>query len=319
MRRLALVLALMALVPATVPAGGGPPPPPDRGTLVLALLNPERIAVVDVATGQTAEQRLPGGTLCRSRLHVVGDRIVYLQPGTPYGRVMSIDLALRERPRLVGRADVMVPSADPRRLWLGVRTDRGRLRMREAWVASRFAPRARHTAPAAPLLGAVPDGLVLGGRRSTFVYDPQTGRRLRGTPGAFVIATRGSRIATCGGACTTLLLADGREGRLVHAPDGAHFIATDGSFSADGALAAVPIGPWTRPRLALVDAAAATSRAVPELRLGAYMATGWSPSARLLYAAGPGGRILSYAPGDPRPEPVGLRLASPVMQLLVAE
>jgi hypothetical protein len=319
MRRSILALAVLAaLLPATV-LGGGPPSPAPARYLVLALANPERIAVLDLATGRVAERRLAGGTLCRSRLHLVGERIVYMSPGRRSGRVMSVDVALRERPRFLAHADVMTPSATPGRLWLGVRTDRGRLRIRQLWVASRFNFRARHTAPLAPLLGAVSEGLVLGGRRSTFVFDPQSGRRLRGTPGAFLIATHGSQIASCGGACTTLLLADGRRGRLVHAPEGLPFIATNGSFSADGRLLAVPIGPWSRPRAALVDVSAGTSQAVPGLRLGAYAAAAWSPTEQMLYAAGPRGRISSYAPGDAKPRAVGPRFEDPVMQLLVAE
>jgi hypothetical protein len=322
--RLVLVLAVAALATLALStpalAGGNPPPvaTPDGRYLVVALLNPERIVTVDLATGLAAERRLAGGTLCRSALHVVGDRIVFLSPGAPYGHVMSVDLALRERPREIARADVMAPSTVPGRAWLGVRTDRGRLRVRQLWVASRFSFRARHTAPAAPLLGAVPEGLVLGGRRSVYVFDPQHGRRLRGTPGALLIATHGSQIVSCGDRCATLLVADGSGGRLIHAPDGAQFLGGRGSFSADGGLVAVPLGPWPSPRVALVDVAAGASSVVPELRLGTYLATAWSQSRRLLYAVEHGGRVVTYAPGDVRPQPTELHFDDTVMQLLLA-
>lgn len=318
-RRSVLLLVSLALALATPIAASTPTPAsPSARYLVLALLEPERIAVVNLATGQVAERPLPGGTLCRSLLHVTGDRVVYLRPGRPLAHVMAVDLALRERPRSIGRTDVMVPSTERGRLWLGIRTKRDRLRVREVWVPSRNAARPRHTVPNEPLLGAVPDGLVLGGQRSIAIWDPRTGRFVRATPGPFLIATHGARIASCGGSCTTLLVAGGGRGRTIHSPSGTRFLPTAGSFSPDGRLVALPIRSRPHPRLALVDVEEGTSRIVPGVRLGPRGALAWAPAGRELYMSDLRGRILRYRPGAARPEPVGLRFEDPIVQLLVA-
>jgi hypothetical protein len=204
------------------------------------------------------------------------------------------------------------------RLWLGLRTDRDRLRVRFHHLASGFARRAPHTAPLRLLLGAVPGGLVLGDERSTFVWDARTGRRSRTTPGAFVLATHGSQIMSCGGRCRSLLIADGQRGRVLHAPRGARFIASNASFSTGGALAAVPVGSHERARVAIIDVASATSRLVPHLRLGGSVPFAWAPAGETLYAALPGGRIVAYDAGSDAPRPVGLRFSDPILQLLVA-
>ncbi len=290
--------------------------PHDR--VVLALLKPERIASVDVRTGAVAQLRVPGGTLCRGPLRVVDGRILYLAPGRHGSQLMSVDLALRERPHRLARTDVLVPSPVPGHVWIASRTPggHGHLLMQDLTVRSGAIARARRKAPSLPIVGAVSEGLVLQGRSGTFVWDPRTGRRTRGTPGPWLLGTHGSLLASCGGRCGTLLLADGTRGRLVHAPAAARFLPTGAAFSPDGSTLAAPLGPTRAPRLGLVDIARGARWVVPGVRLGMYAALAWSPGGTL-YAAGPRGQVRTVTPSGAT-RSVGPRFAVPVMQLLAA-
>jgi hypothetical protein len=132
-----LVLALAA--PAGIdegprPLGTARERGPD-GVLVIAALSPERMLVADPGTGRTRERELPGGTLCHGPLLAIGDRVVYL--GSRGGRAVALSAPLGRlgRARSLGPAQLIVPSADTGRLWLGRWTDAdhlaGRLMLRE--------------------------------------------------------------------------------------------------------------------------------------------------------------------------------------------
>jgi hypothetical protein len=289
--------------------------------LVLALLNPERFAVVDLRTGHVAQRRLPGGTLCYSQLLVVGDRIVFMGTGARARWAMSLPLSLGEAPRRIARADVLAPSATPGRLWVGtVRTRRDGFRsLREVTLDGQTTAVVQHVSPGTTLLGAVHDGLVFRRRRSLVVFDPATGRWSRTTPGAFVVAVGQQRLASCGANCPDLLVTDGQRGLVIHAPHASSFVPADGAFSPDGELIAVALTPWSRPRLALVDVARRESAVVPDVRLGQRAPLAWAPSGRELYFAAPRGRIFSFRPEATRAEPVGVRFGDPIMRLLVTD
>src|SRR5215212_8722833 len=254
-RRLALALAVAAALALAGATGGAAPHAPQTQStaaapvedrLVLALLEPERIASVDPGTGALATLQLPGGTLCHSPLFMVDGRILYVTPGRHGGRVMSIDLALRERPHWLANGDVLVPSAVPGHVWLGTRAPgpHGHWLVQDLNVhRGTFARPSPHRVPARPIVGAVLEGLVLQGRHGTFVWSPSTGRRTRATPGAWVLATGGSLIVSCGGRCRTLRLADGRRGRLVHAPAGSSFLPAGAALSPTGDRLAVALSP----------------------------------------------------------------------------
>ncbi|HMJ02065.1 MAG TPA: hypothetical protein VK506_03935 [Conexibacter sp.] len=256
LRRTALAGAVLAtvLLASAFALGDRPAPTapdttataaPTTRQVVLALLAPERIAVLDLDTGAVVQQRLPGGTLCRSPLLVVDGRIVFVAPGRHGGRVMAVDASLRRRPHQLATADVVVPSATPGRVWLGARApgSHGDWLVRELTIADAVSTRPPRTAPPLPILGVVSDGLVLGGHRSVLVWDPRTGRRSRATPGPYLLAVRGEQVASCGGRCSSALIADGARGRVVHAPHGARFVPSPGAFSADGARLAVALKP----------------------------------------------------------------------------
>jgi hypothetical protein len=132
-----LVLALAA--PAGIdegprPLGTARESGPD-GVLVIAALSPERVLVADPGTGRRRERELPGGTLCHGPLLAIGDRVVYV--GSRGGRAVALSAPLGRlgRARSLGPAQLIVPSADTGRLWLGRWTDAdhiaGRLMLRE--------------------------------------------------------------------------------------------------------------------------------------------------------------------------------------------
>jgi hypothetical protein len=285
---------------------------------VFALLEPERIATVDTGSGEAAELHLPGGTLCRSPLLVVDGRILFVQPGRHGGRVMSVDLTLHERPRWIATADVMVASAEPGHVWLasrGVGPD-GHWLVQDLNVADGTIEQRPRRAPSLRIVGAVSDGLILQGRDSLFVWDPRTGRRSRPTPGPYLLAAQGASVASCGGRCSALLLADGRHGRVVHAPPRTRFVPAHAAFAPAEDQLAVPVAAGRRWQLALVRVATGTSQILSS-RLGTYGAFAWSPSGTRLYVTDPrDSRVRAFAV-DGRPlGAVGPRFPAPVMQLI---
>ena len=326
-RRLALPLAVLGAL-ALAGAAGEPAPQtlpaaaatPVEDRLVLALLRPERIASVDLSSGEATTLRLPGGTLCRSQLLAIDGRIVYLAPGRHGSRVMSIDLALRERPHWLARADAVVPSSVPGHVWIASRAPgpHGHWLVQDLAVRGGAISRPPRRAPSLPIIGAVTEGLVLQGRHETFVWDPRTGRRSRPTPGAWLLATQGSLLASCGGHCRTLLLADGRRGRVVHAPEGGSFLPTGAALSPAGDLLAVPLAPWRRPRVALVETATGRRRILAGARIRLPAALAFSPDGERLYAAEPSGRVHAFTAGGHAAGTVGPRFAAPIVQLLAA-
>jgi hypothetical protein len=297
LHRLVLPLAaLAALALAAVvglPDAGGTPDTrpslaatPSQDRLVLALLEPERIASIDLRSGKVATLQLMSGTLCRSGLLTIDGRIVYLAPGRRGSRVMSVDIALRERPHWLANADVIVPSPVPGHAWIASRAPgrHGHWLVQDLTVRGGAIARPPRRAPSLPIVGAVSEGLVLQGRHSRFVWDPRTGRRSRGAPGRWVLAAQGRLIASCGDRCSDLLLADGRRGRIVHAPPGRRFLPANAALSPSGELLAVPLLPARRPRFALVDTATGALRLLAGASLGKRAAIAFSPGGDRLYA-----------------------------------
>jgi len=295
-------------------------PAQQQDRLVLALLEPERIASVDLDDGAVATLQLTAGTLCRSQLFVVDGRIVFMAPGRHGGRVMSVDLALRERPHWLATADVVVPSPVPGHVWIASRAPgpHGHWLVQDLVVRGGTIARPPRRAPSLPIAGAVSDGLVLQGRHGRFVWDPRTGRRSRGAPGRWVLAAQGRLIASCGDRCTNLLLADGTRGRVVHAPPGRRFLPVGAALTPAGDLLAAPLLPYRRPRLALVDTATGTWRLLDGAGLGQRAAFAFSPDGTRLFAVDRFDRVRAFAT-DGRPlGVVSPRFAAPVVQLLAA-
>lgn len=331
LHRLALLLAALAALVFVAAAGSSDTrrapraaaaaatAGPSHDRLVFALLEPERIVSVDLRTGATTTLQLTAGTLCRGRLLVVDGRIVYLDPGLHGSRVMSVDLALRERPHWLANADAVLPSPVPGDVWIATRAPRlhGHWLVQRLTVRGGAIARPPRRAPSRPIVGAMSEGLVLQGGRGTFVWDPGTGRRGRGTPGAWVLAAHGSLIASCGGRCRTLLLADGHGGRVVHAPPGARFLPAGAALSPTGDLLALTLAPARAPRLALVDTATGARRLLPGAALGQRPAVAFSPDGARLYVVDRLDRVRVFA-RDGTLGAVLPRVGAPVVQLLAA-
>jgi hypothetical protein len=150
--------------------------PEDR--LVLGLHPPERLVVLDVATGAVKQRRLPGGTLCRGPLMSYGGR----------------PLAARDD-------ELYLRSARFGAFWaLRVRLGSSRaLAVREITGAGHTLFRAPRRPPPGYPTGAVPAGIVFerGGRRR--IWNPRTGA-LRSARGDRLVAAseRGGRFSPDG-------------------------------------------------------------------------------------------------------------------------
>jgi hypothetical protein len=293
-------------------------------TLVLGLLHHDRIDTVKLPAGTIAEQYIGEGTLALSPLFVVGDRVIYIDGIEHEPRAVSVATSLRySSQRTLGDADVVMPSVNPGRLWLGSvwlgrRHHRGLRTLREVALDGRTTFTARHTTPGQRLVGVADDGLIFAQRDRLVVWDPHTERTSRTFGGRHLAGTHGALIATCHGRCFALRLDDRRSVRIARAPGRTHFLRVPGAFSPDGGLLAVPVAPRRFPRIALVDTARGTSTLVPGARLGRHAALAWAPGERRLLFAGVRGRIFTYVPGSRRPQQLDLPFDKPIAQLLVA-
>ena len=312
MRTLALTglaaAAALALLAAPSGAGDGDLP---AGRLVLGLHPPERIAVVDVRSGQMVVRRVPGGTLCHGPLLVSGGRLVLSRAAGHRPAVDSLDLGLGHRRRL-GTATHYLASATPGRLWLatmryGSHPSLGAIR--EVTAAGRTTFVSGHRAPALNLVGALDDGLLFEERERLLVWSPRSGRVVRRMPGASVLSARGGRVAWCRGRCAQVHLA-GREGDRVRSLPAPGFT---GAFSPDGALLAVALA---NGRLALLDVLSGSVREVPGVRLaGGSGALAWAPDGDWLFFSAPRGRLMAYRPSSEQLEVLPARPPGHVLEL----
>jgi hypothetical protein len=327
----AIALALLAIL-----TGGSAAAPP-TSHLVVGLSKHDSAAVVSIPGGRIAERGLGEGTLDRSPLLVVGGRLIYVDGIEHEPQAVSLALSLAGETRTIGPADVVMPSATPGRLWLGVRRNPNPQpslsSLREVTLDGRTTLAVRHETPGDRLVGAVDDGLVFARAHRLVVWDPRTGRQVRAFSGRHLVATHGARLAMCRGRCFGLLLAGRRRSMVVRAPAGrrflhgrlagftpvAHFLRMRGAFSPDGSLLAVPVEPRGRPRIALLDTRRGTARFVPRARLQGYAAPlAWSPSGDRLYYASANGRVFTYVPGTRRAQQLDLPFQGPIAQLIVA-
>lgn len=269
------------------PSAGAP-----SGRLVVGLHPPERVAVVDVATGHRIVRRVPGGTLCHGPLLVRGGRLIRAGARD----MLSVGLGLEGRAKTLGRANQVLPSVAPGRLWLatlswrpGGVSIRG---IREVTAAGRTIFVARHRAPGMSLVGALADGLLFEGDERLLVWDPHTGRVTRSISGSFVVATHDSTVARCTGGCSRLHLTEPGGERVVDLPAPQ---AYEGEFSPDGSLLAMRVRGG---RIAIVDVEEGTASLAPAVRASRHGALAWAPDGGWLYFAAPGGAIAAYRPED---------------------
>jgi hypothetical protein len=109
-------LLVLILVAAGVAPAAAEGPASDRGfdgRLVMGVIGRdasgtvvrEHAVVADPRTGEVRVRRLPGGTLCYSRVAAVGDRVVFAGQRGRRTVALSLPLTLNGRPRiLAGRA-----------------------------------------------------------------------------------------------------------------------------------------------------------------------------------------------------------------------
>ena len=261
---------------------------------MLGLHPPERVAVVDVATGAVEQRRLPGGTLCHGPLMASGVRALLPKPGEQYLHSARAGAfwALRVRPGHV-RASVV----------------------REISGAGRTLFRARRRPPAGYPSGAVAGGIVFESRGRGADLGPAQRRappRRRGVAGGLLRARQ--RLVR------RPLPAAAHPRRRPRAGRGAA-AARPSCPAAAGSLPTAPGSPWRSPAPA-PGSRSWTSAAVPSscspCRPSARGVVAWSPSGDWLYAAAQGGRVAAYSPGDAAVVTVPVRLRGEVIDLAVA-
>lgn len=257
-----LPLVSMALAPA-------PGLPNDR--LVLGLHPPERVAVLDVATGAVKQRRLPGGTLCHGPLMTSGARW------------------------LTARDDELYLRSARRGAFWALRVRLGYARavaIREITGAGRTLFRTRRRPPAGYPSGGVPGGIVFEHRGRHRIWNPRTGA-LRPAGGEWLVSAFEHGSAWCDGRCRRIRIRAGGRSTAT-APEGSAFVPESGRFSPDASLLAVALsGP--RAGIAVVSTGSGSLELLPE-PAGERGAMAWSPSGDWLYAAGPGSRIVAYSP-----------------------
>ena len=290
-----------------------------QGRLVLGLHPPERVAVLDVASGALVERRLPGGTLCHGPLMVSGDEVFFLGSRRGRAALMSFDLALKRRPRVVSLSRRQyIPSAREGAFWTLARSGA----VREETPDGRVLFRSRRRPPAGYPMGATAAGIVLEHRGSTRIWNPRSGS-VRAAPGSWLIAASADRSAWCGQRCRRLRLV-GQDGSRAaqQLPRGWALSPGTGSLSPDGSLLAVSAYREQRPnptRIAIVRIGDGALKLLPAPLPAAQGELAWSRSGEWLYVATSDRRIAAYRPQDQRLVTLPVRLADEPIELSAAD
>ncbi len=298
-----------------------------RGHLVLGLHPPERVAVLDVATGAIKERRLPGGTLCHGPLMSGAGEVLFLGSDRARMALMSLDLSMDRRPRVIDRgAQQVLPATRRGSLWVIRFSYKGpvpRLSgVREVAADGSVLFGTRRRPPLGYPRGATADGIVFEHRGHGRIWNPRTGA-VRRAPGSRLVAASADRTAWCGERCRRLRLEGPRpilsSQRL---PRAWSFNPSGGALSPDGSLLAVAAARERRPfstRIALVRTA---DGAVELLAAPAPASRGklaWSRSGEWLYVAAENRRIAAYRPRDRRLVTLPVRLDDEVIELSAAD
>jgi hypothetical protein len=205
-------------------------------------------------------------------MQVTGGHVVFAGYRKEDTVVFSIPVGLGEPARELGTAHQFVRSATEGRVWLaGTNCHRSRMTgVREVTVDGRVTVSSSRRVPSAWVVGATERGLVLMRRRTTFVWDPVSGRRFRGpksTPG---------------------------------------FDRSARSFP-EGRLLAKPTKVNRRWHLELVDSRTGKSTPIPGSASGRFYPTAhWSPSSGWLFFYTRDG-FKAYRPGTERAIPLHVK------------
>ena len=232
-----------------------------------------------------------------------------------YG-VHLIDPANPAATTLLSPAWMFIPSAEPDRVWLGIRDPDSPDTVRALSAVREVAITGEITLPdVAPPNGwwpiaAVLDGLLFQTDDSLLLWDPTTGEDLRTLPGPFPVATWGNRIASCTSPCDQIQLTDldADTETAIEAPEGVEwFDGYGGAFSPDGRYLAVVaagstgesgVGLWTQVMAVIIDVASGNAAVVEGTRQTGwdYPHVAWTEDSEwLLFANGPA--LLAYQPG----------------------
>ena len=308
--------------PATIEARPGDEARESRpdGVLVIAALSPERVLVADPLTGGTRERELPGGTLCHGPLVALGDRVVYA--GSRGGRAVALSapLAHLEHVRSLGPAQLIVPSTNAGRLWVGSWTDAdhmaGRLSLREVDADGRvFARTSRRLPRWAAIDAHVRGGFLMTLGRGLVLRSPLLDRAQLRIRDGWVVGAAAERFAWCRGPCRRIHVWDGSSSRF-DPPRGIRPLpGREAAFSPGGNRLALPVTVDGDARAAVIDLESATWTVTPATRLGDYAAVAWSPSGRWLYLGGRGDRVLASRGGTERAVPLPFRTGGTVMSI----
>ena len=314
-----LSLRLMRTTESVGTAVVDDPPPLTQATGATVYVSQDRLLSridVDAATVDSypLSQLAPGDPPVR--LVRRGDLLAAWGSSDANYGVHLIDPANPAATTLLSPAWMFIPSAEPDRVWLGIRDPDSPDTVRALSAVREVAITGEITVPdVAPPNGwwpiaAVLDGLLFQTDDSLLLWDPTTGEDLRTLPGPFPVATWGNRIASCTSPCDQIQLTDldTNTETVIAAPEGVEwFDGYGGAFSPDGRYLAVVaagstgdsgVGPWTQSMAVIIDVASGSAAVVEGSRQTGwdYPHVAWTEDSEwLLFANGPD--LLAYQPG----------------------
>ena len=297
-----LAVAVAAVAAAATPAGGGGAGPSGR---ILYVTNGDRLTSVDVASGEQVSRRVSVAG-CGPDAYLTGGRVVFAELRKQRTIVYSVPQELDRKPRRLGTAHAFVRSAVDGRIWMSGRVCRSKKLLagaREVTVDGEVTATTSHELPTEWLIGAVDDGLLIGGRRSVALWDPESGRTLRRLDGLkWVEGVRGNRVAGCvpNTRCSALAIVDAGTGeRVVAELPKPYRLGGRADFSPDGSLVATPVMADRRWAMALVDTSDGSVALVPGFRSRRiYPEAAWSATSGWLFFRGERNRVMAYRPGE---------------------
>ena len=152
-------------------------------------------------------------------------------------------------------------------------------------------------------VAAVEGALLCQAQSELRAFDPASGRVLLRLPGPFPAATHGGRVAWCTQACRRVRVTDVHPKRTIAVGPGRGFAfeaTSEGAFSPDGSLLAMPARAGRLSRVAVIDLRARSSRLIRGARLDGYQQLGWSRSGDWLFFTAGGSRLMAWRRGSER-------------------